>query len=293
MRKKVAILSCIFGLLSGCSEMNNSDFFATKNITTDENLKNSILATILHMKFEDSYFLEKGQKFQLVSVEEKDDYIIDSKLEKQSYNLQNLVCEANIKKDSTTGVKKHKINAKKAYVKCYYLGNHKGKHIIFRRYSSGKSGEFTDIIFCSIKKEKVHIDDVLLLGDRALDGIIDCPHIGPDGNLYLKIRSSISTLANLAEISDKDVGEKLIQSSQDFWNTSECIYDLSTKKLNIISMNINFQNEFALDIKKILEEIFPNHGMTIYINADQMTEFLSKFKSVYEKISVSQKFVSK
>ena len=279
MIKRLAIFSCTFGLLVGCAETNYSDSSAEKftrenSSQPDVRTAGFVIENMLHLSFDENYFMKKGQNFRIASASEKSQ-------EKKSTN-------------DSESQKKEKIDYEKsAYITNKYLGIADGKHVIVRTYKTGGSGIFTDIVLCSIKKENLHIDDVLMVGDRALDGIVggsmdcvaDCPdrpYLGSDGNLYLKMRLSISTVASLKGISDKDTETGPFQSAQDFWNISECIYNLKTKKLEIVAMDINFEKNS--DVAKILDMIFPNHGKTVRIERDEMSEFLQKFKSAYLKL---------
>jgi len=276
MKKKFSIFVCICGLFVGCSEINYSDSFAEKtDLNSDEPdvaTANFIIENMLHLNFDDNYFMEKGQSFRIISASEKE-------LKKNESKPKH----ANIIFDKTFGdncvSEKQESEEKMAYITCCYLGKLNGKHIVMRSYNSGGSGNFTDIVQCSIKKENLYIHDVSMLGDRALDGIVDHPRLGSDGNLYLKMRPSISTVASLAGVSSQDIELGPFQGAQDFWNVSKCIYNLNTGKLEIISMEIDFEN--SSNIAEILREIFPNQEKTIRVEYKEMPEFLNKFKSAY------------
>ena len=286
MGKNCSIFVCIFGLLAGCAETNHSDYSAEKLVTNSSATENSdqvnlhtadfVVENFLHLSFDDNYFMKKGQNFRIY----------------QKNNEKNV-------ENASKFQKKGEINHN-AFVKCCYLGIWNGKHIITRAYNTGGSGTFTDIVQCSIEKENLHIDDVLMLGDRALDGIVGCsteciadcsdrPYLDSNGKLYLKMRLSISTIASLSGISDRDVETGPFQAAQDFWNVSECIYNLETKKLEIVAMDINFEEQSTSNIAKILGEIFPNHGKTVRVEKNEIGEFLSKFKSSYLKLSRTTK----
>jgi len=297
MEKKFAVLSCAFGLLVGCAETNypNSSVgessvnpIEKNSAEPDVHTADYIVLNMQKLSFDENYFMKKGQNFQIASDSEKS-------------------AEQSMTNNSKPQPKETIDYEKSAYITHCYLGKLDGKHVILRTYNTGGSGIFTDVVLCSVemsptKKGTLHIDDVLLLGDRALDGIVggstdcvgDCPdrpHLGPDGNLYLKMRASISTIASLAGVSDRDVETGPFQSAQDFWNVSECVYNLKTKKLEIVAMDISFGNangkepSTTSDVAKILEEIFPSHGKTIRVEKDGMPEFLNKFKSAYLKLA--------
>ncbi len=279
MRKNIFV--CVFGLLIGCSDMNFSDYSAEEFIENPLN-KNSdkidvytagfVVENILNLGFDDNYFMKKGQNFRIY--QKNNEKTVENALKFQ---------------------KKEKIDyTNSAYITCGYLGIWNGKHIITRECNTGGSGTFTDIVQCSIEKENLFIDDVLLVGDRALDGIVGCsmecvadcpdrPHMDSNGNLYLKMQLSIPTIASLAGVSEKDVETGPYQGAQDFWNVSECVYDLKTKKLEIISMNINFEEQFTSDVEKILGITFPNHGKTVRVEKNEIGKFLNKFKAAYLK----------
>lgn len=277
MRKKFAIFSCIFGLLAGCAEHLGSSEDSTANSVEPTNCTaNFVIENMLHLSFDDNYFMEKGQNFRIISASKKEHLADDSK-----YRQTEIIYDKIDRNECTSG--KLESDKKKAYITCCYLGNLNGKHIVMRSYNSGGSGTFTDIVQCLIEKENLYIQDVSMLGDRALDGIVGYPYLGSNGNLYLKMRPSISTIASLAGVPNKDIETGPFQGAQDFWNISECVYNLNTGKLEIISMEINFEN--SSDVAKILEEIFPNHKKTISIDKDEMPEFLNKFKSAYLKLA--------
>ena len=309
MKKEFAILSCVFGLLVGCAETNYSDSSkrelaanpVEKNSSkTDVHTADYIVLNMLRFGFDENYFMKKGQNFQTSSVVA-------------------LGSEESEEKGATNGSESQKKETidRGAHITGCYLGKQAdGRHAVLRTYSTGGSGIFTDIVLCSVEMKPIdiytspvetrslesgnlHVDDVLLLGDRALDGIIggfkfddspDRPHLESDGNLYLKMRASISTVASLAGVSDKDVETGPFQSAQDFWNVSECIYNFKTKKLEIVAMDISFgdangKEQSTSAIAKILEEIFPKHEKTMRIEKDEMPEFFRKFKSVYLKLA--------
>ena len=228
MKNKFSIFVCVFGLLVGCAEMDYSN-----SAEPNACVANFVIENMLHLSFDDNYFLKKGQKFRIISAGKKEQTKDGSKSQR-----------ANIIFDTIHGDKciseKLESDKKRAYIKCCYLGRLNDKHVIMRSYNSGGSGSFTDIVQCLIEKENLYIHDMSMLGDRALDGIVGYPRLGSNGNLYLQMRPSISTIASLAGVPSKDIETGPIQGAQDFWNVSECIYNLNTGKLKIISMEIDF-----------------------------------------------------
>lgn len=276
MRKKFAIFSCIFGLLAGCAEYSGSSEESISDaVEPNDCTANFVIENMLYLSFDDNYFMKKGQKFRIISASKKKHTVNKSK------SQQSDIVYGRIDRNKCASGKLES-DEKRAYVTCCYLGNLNGNHVIMRSYNSGGLGTFTDIVLCLIEKENLYIQDILMLGDRALDGIVGYPYLGSNGNLYLKMRPSISTVASLAGVPNKDIEKGHFQGAQDFWNVSECIYNLNTGKLEIISMEIDFEN--SSDITKILEEIFPNHEKTTRIEKDKMPEFLNKFKSAYPKL---------
>ncbi len=277
MRKKFTIFSCIFGLLAGCAEYSgSSEKSISNNVESNDCTANFVIENMLHLSFDDNYFMEKGQKFRIISASKKELAAGSSK------SQQSDIVYGKIDRNKCAS-EKLESDEKRAYVKCCYLGNLNGKHVIMRSYNSGGSGTFTDIVQCLIEKENLYIQNVSMLGDRALDGIVGYPRLGSNGDLYLKMRPSISTVASLAGVPNKDIETGPFQGAEDFWNVSECIYNLNTGKLEIISMEIDFEN--SSDVTKILEEVFPNHEKTIRIEKNGMPEFLNKFKSAYLKFA--------
>lgn len=266
MTKKLAVFSSIFGLLAGCAEMNYSN-----SAEPDDCVANFVIENVLHLSFDDNYFMEKGQKFRIISADKKERMKDSSKSQ-----------HADLFRDKCTSGKLES-DKKKAYIACCYLGKLNGNHVIMRSYNSGGSGFFTDIVQCLIEKENLYIQDVSMLGDRALDGIVGYPRLGSNGDLYLKMRPSISTIASLAGVPNKDIETGPFQGAQDFWNISECVYNLNTGKLEIISMEIDFEN--SSDVAKILKEIFPSHEKTVRVEKNEIPDFLNKFKSAYLKFA--------
>lgn len=264
MKKEFAILSCVFGLLVGCAETNYPDFPAEK-FTENPIEKNSTQPDV-HVASRDDI---QVANFVLENIFRLS---FDEPESQRITTVYNAAREDNCILGS---------DGKRVYVRCCYLGRLNGKHVIMRAYRTGGTGHFTDIVQCSIEKENLHIDDISMSGDRAFDGIVDCPRLGRDGKLYFKMWTSIDTLAGMAGVSDKDAKTGPSQVAIDFWNVSECIYNLETKRLEIVSMDINFEK--PSNVTKILEEIFPNHGKTVRIEKEEMAEFLRKFKSVYLK----------
>ncbi|MBO4405740.1 MAG: hypothetical protein J5821_03340 [Alphaproteobacteria bacterium] len=303
MGKKFAILSCVFGLLAGCVEMDytdpSSEEFAVNSVEKnlalpdvhvasreDISIANFVLENILRLSFDDNYFMEAGQNFKITSPYGE----LEKKVVKNDLESHRITTIYNATREDNCISGKLESDEKSAYVRCCYLGRLNGKHVIMRAYNTGGSGTFTDIVQCSIEKENLHIEDISMLGDRAFDGIVDCPRLGRDGKLYLKMRTSIYTFAEMAGVSDKDIKTGPFQASQDFWNVSKCIYDLRTKKLEIVSVDIdftdmNFEEPSTSDVAKILKMIFPSHGKTVRIEKDNMPEFLRKFKSAYLKLA--------
>jgi hypothetical protein len=67
---------------------------------------------------------------------------------------------------------------------CEYLGNWHGQDIVARYYRTGGSGSFSDIVFCSINGRKMKVHKTILLGDRAMNGLLRHPIFDGKGQIY-------------------------------------------------------------------------------------------------------------
>lgn len=235
--------------------------------------RTTALKNITLISLDQNYFIETEKDLSITSTIKKirQNYFITSKI------LQNgTVYEcASIDRNSPEI---------KYYVKCHYLGKWNNRYVIFRYYETGGTGRFTDIILCSINKDILRFDKVLLLGDRALDGIIDSPVLKND-KIYFKSHLSLTSFASLSEINEDYILYGLSQASQDYWNISDCMYDLKNSKLHLRSISINPKGEHTSNINKILKILIPKaETQIVHINQSNILNFLKKFKSAYLSI---------
>ena len=259
--KKFKIFVFAFIFLIGCTEIHNQK----SGIDRISTLKNIALISL-----DQNCFIETDKNLPINFIIEKI---------KQNYNVTSKISEKGTVCECTSINKK--FPELKCYVKCHYLGQWNDYHVVFRYYETGGTGRFTDILLCSTNKNIIHIDKVLIGGDRALDGIVNRP-ILKNGRVYFRSYLSISSLAGLSAINEKYILYGLSQASQDYWNISDCMYDLKNDKLYLLSILVNPNNEYSANVNKILKLIIPdNSNNTINITQSHISDFLKKFKSAY------------
>lgn len=249
-----------FVLLVGCSGIQNRE---------SESERAAALREVTLISLEQNCFVETNKGLPIARTVDRinKNFTITSKI---SHN--ETVCEC-ISVDK-------KFPEIKYRVKCRYLGNWQGSYVVFRYYETGGTGRFTDIILCSIDKDILRMNKVCCVGDRALDGIVNCPVL-KDSRIYFKANLSINSLASLSKIDEKYISE-LSQASQDYWNVSDCMYDLQNDELHLLSISVKPIGEYSSDVDKILKIVIPDaDDHPICITNRHIADFLKKFKSAY------------
>lgn len=165
-------------------------------------------------------------------------------------------------------------------VVCEYLGNWHGHDIIARHYGTGGSGNFSDIVFCSFNAGKLHIHKTILLGDRAVEGMLAHPIFDNEGKIYFYMH-----LSNAALLKEAGLDEKIIQSDDGFTCyacygiVGKCIYDIVEEKMKILSITA-FSNENKNSKIQSLIQPKMNNGMAIF-NEMEAREFFKKLREMY------------
>jgi hypothetical protein len=171
-------------------------------------------------------------------------------------------------------------------VTCEYLGNWRGQDIVARYYRTGGSGSFSDIVFCSINGGKMKVHKTILLGDRAMDGLLLHPIFDGNGQIYFHMFLSNATLLKEAGVDEKVVlGNDGFTCAACHGIVGKCAYDIGKEEMKILSMNAfsdENNNKTTYNNLKIWSLVSPrmNNGVAIF-NEKETREFLEKLRKSY------------
>ncbi|MDR1333886.1 MAG: hypothetical protein LBJ71_01560 [Holosporaceae bacterium] len=163
---------------------------------------------------------------------------------------------------------------------CEYLGNWYGQDIVARYYRTGGSGSFSDIVFCSIDSRKIKVHKIILLGDRAMDGLLSHPFFDGDGKIYFHMFLSNATLLEEAGVDEEAVfGDDGFTCAACYGIVGNCVYDIEKEEMKILSLNA-FSDENKNQKIRTLISSRMNNGIAIF-NEKETQEFLKKLRKSY------------
>jgi hypothetical protein len=162
------------------------------------------------------------------------------------------------------------------FVACEYLGRYEDTDLVYRRYETGGTGTFSDIVLCSKKGNTFRVHDVILSGDRAIDGMMPHPVYDEDGNIYFYSYLSGSTLLKQAGIAVEDHD----QCYSCYYAVGKCVYTLKTKKTEILGIDIIIQDDNSESkIKTFLRRTVK--GDRRILNKNEVKTFLRELRELY------------
>ncbi|MDR3179494.1 MAG: hypothetical protein LBT70_01185 [Holosporaceae bacterium] len=255
---KNILTAMLFFMVAGCSNQLDHKKIAQSDLSKS---MNAIYFTEI--------FLEKAK-----------DHAIDTKntikeLSKE-YEFTENTCDRTANEFCASYQHKSEGHTNGGVVICEYLGNWQGKDLVYRRWATGGSGRFTDIVICSRHGDFFKVHDVILSGDRAIDGMEPHPIYDEDGKIYFYASLSTDTLFEQAEIPKEEAG----QSYSCYYVIGKCVYDLNTKKTEILGMNILAPDNNPLKSKIIILLQQTAKNGHVFLNKNEVREFLQKVKIV-------------
>jgi hypothetical protein len=257
---KNTLVMMIFLIICGCS--NNSEHKITQYSDLSRSMDAIYFAPIFMDKVKDGK-IDIKHAFQELSKE---------------YNFESEQNISTIIENKFTASYKRKSDSvsDSGYISCEYLGNWHGKDIVYRRYETGGTGKFTDIVVCSQNGNTLQIHDIIFPGDRAVDGMIDHPIYGENGKIYFSSHLSTDTLFEQAGVQKEDSG----QCYSCYYVIGKCTYDLESRKTEIVGMNIIIEENDAQSKIKTLLLQKKKSGHSI-LNKDEVKNFLQKLRELY------------
>jgi hypothetical protein len=164
--------------------------------------------------------------------------------------------------------------------------------MVARHYWTGGSGHFSDIVFYSVvdgKKhgKKLHVHRTILLGDRAVDGMLSHPIFDSKGKIYFYMHLSNATLLKAAGLDEKIFsGNDGFTCCACYEIVGKCVYDIEKEKMEILSMiafsdenqNSNSIPSQNSKIKSLLQSKM--HSGSAIFNEKETKEFLKKLRKI-------------
>jgi len=168
------------------------------------------------------------------------------------------------------------------YVTCEYLGNWRGQDMVARHYMSGGTGRFSDIVFCSLEDGKLRVHKTILLGDRAIDGMLLHPIYDGEGKIYFYMHLSNDTLLKEAGLDEKTVPLNELGCYQCYGIVGKCVYDIGKEKIKVLSMiafsDDNQNTKIQLQIREKMHS-----GIAIFSEKETQT-FLERLRKMYSPV---------
>jgi hypothetical protein len=165
-------------------------------------------------------------------------------------------------------------------VTCEYLGNWRGQDMVARHYRTGGSGSFSDIVFCSYDAGKLRVHKTILLGDRAVDGMLSHPIFNGKGKIYFYMYLSNATL-----LKEAGLDEKIVQSDDGFTCAAcygivgKCVYDIMKERMKILAMTVFSDDNKNFKIRSLIQSKM-NNGIAVF-NEIETREFLRRLREMY------------
>ncbi|MDR2067472.1 MAG: hypothetical protein LBP41_00585 [Holosporaceae bacterium] len=167
-------------------------------------------------------------------------------------------------------------------VVCEYLGNWRGQDIVFRRYWTGGSGHFSDVVFCDFDSGKLRVRKTVLFGDRAVDGMLGHPIFDGEEKVYFYMN-----LSNASLLKEAGLDKKIIESNDGFTCCAcygivgKCVYDIAEEEMKILSLTAFSSYNGNAKIQSLIQSKMSN-GMAIF-NEEETLDFLEKLRTIYEE----------
>jgi hypothetical protein len=125
---------------------------------------------------------------------------------------------------------------------------------------------------------KVH--KTMLLGDRAMDGLLCHPIFDGKSQIYFHMFLSNATLLKEAGVDEKVVlGDDGFTCAAGYGIVGKCVYDIEREEMKILSMTVFCDENKNPKILSLIRKKMRN-GTAIF-NEKETQEFLEKLRKIY------------